>query len=528
MKSESLTTGLAGSGRNGMKPAAVAGSLLRLLALGAAVAIASSCGEQSAPTGSDNRTPNPGGNQAANPGGSNGGNNDTTRTGRNDTTTTGGKDTTKTGGNDTTKTGGKDTTRTGGNDTTKTGGGPRGFEPSPISCTPPDENQWYRTDNTLIVDKRNPAVLYVNVEWKGFFKSTDGGATWTRKTNGLVTDFKKASTGEPCYTEYPVAVQDPQNSNRILLATSAGGGGTINDMNARGGGVWESLDGGDSWRQTINETMNAYVTHALVIDPRNPQTFYYGTAASPASYREADTNKIWVTKGIIYKTTNSGRSWEELPTGFIKHARLSFIAINPDNSNILTASAVVMVHNPFGPNTVGSSQLGIIQSTDGGQSWRRIDNLPTAATASLFTASSSRNGNNFFHTAATSGGDPVKSYYSTDGGRTWKVSSRNMELVSYDPNDASGNRIIGYNWQCQGPCGMNLYQSNDAGATWTAFGTLPSEITNMMDHKTRVQNIVWHPTDPHSFFMSGANGYVWKTTNDGRTWSTLLSQSRLP
>lgn len=521
--------------------------------------LASSCGEQSSPTGTNDRTPSPGGNPAANPGGngSNGGKDttktggtdttkaggtdttkaggtDTTHTGGTDTTHTGGTDTTHTGGTDTTHTGGTDTTHTGGTDTTRTGGtdttntgGPRGFQPSPIQCTPPNQDQWYRTDNTLIVDRQNPSILYVNVEWKGFYKSTDGGATWTRKTNGLVSDFTNVNTGEACYTEYPVAVQDPVNPNRILLGGSAGGGGTINDMNAHAGGIWESVDGGESWRQTINETMNAYVTHALVIDPRNPQTFYYGTAASPASYMEADPNKIWVTQGIIYKTGNGGRTWSELPTGFVKHARLSFIAVNPENSSVLTASAVVMVHNPFGPNTVSSDQLGIIQSRDGGLSWQRIDNLPTPATAALFTASSSRNGNNFFHTAATNGGDPVKSYYSTDGGHTWRLSSRNMEMVSYDPNDASGNRLVGYNWQCMGPCGMNLYQSTDAGATWTAFGTLPAEITNIMDHKTRIQHLVWHPTDPHSFYLSGANGYVWKTTNDAQTWTTLLSLSKL-
>ncbi|MEZ5311425.1 MAG: hypothetical protein R2735_12710 [Microthrixaceae bacterium] len=250
------------------------------------------------------------------------------------------------------------------------------FEMVPIPCQPEGEHQWYRTDDTFVVDPSNPETMYVNVEYKGLFKSTDGGKTWARKTKGLVVDHRNATTNEPCYTEYPVAVIDPTNPKRILLATSGGGGGTINDPNMRGGGVYESTDGGEHWKQMINGEMNGYVTHALVLDPNDPKTVYYGSAASPASYREADPNEIWVTKGIIYKTVDNGKKWEELPTGFEKYMRLSFIAVDPADSKRITASTVLMSPGNGGPNVLGDNPLGIIQSTDGGASWNRVDNLP--------------------------------------------------------------------------------------------------------------------------------------------------------
>lgn len=401
------------------------------------------------------------------------------------------------------------------------------FEPSTIACAPQSEDEWYRTGNTFVVDPKNPNNLYVSVEWKGFHKSTDGGKTWTLKTNGIVTDFIDSQTKKPCYPEYPVAVIDPSNPSRILLATSGGGGGTLKDQNMHGGGVYETTDGGENWKQKINDTMNGYVTHALVLDPKNSQTFYYGTSASPASYDEADPNKIWVSKGVIYKTADNGKNWSELPTGIIKNVRLTYINVDPKDSNKLTADSVVMVHNPNGPNTVSEEQLGIIQSTDGGKTWKRIDNLPNGYVGALMTAGSKQNGNNMFHVAAVNGGTPGKSFFTTDSGKTWTESTKNLDLIAYDPNDASGNRILGYIWQCMGTCVKTLQESNDAGRTWHTFGTLPNEIVTLQDRKTRIQNIVWHPTDKNTIFLTGANGYVWKSTDNGTSWSLLLSVDKL-
>lgn len=401
------------------------------------------------------------------------------------------------------------------------------FEPMPIACTPPNNDQWYRTDNTLVLDPTDPNTLYVNIEWKGFYKSTDGGKTWTRKTNGIVVDHKDQETGNPCYGEYPVAVIDPSNPKRILLATSGGGGGTIKDQNMRGGGVYETTDGGETWKQTITDSMNGYVTHALVLDPKDSSTFYYGTAASPASYTEADPNKIWVSKGIIYKATKGGATWEELSTGFIKNARLTSIVIDPANSQRITAAAVVMIHNPSGPNTVSEEQMGIIQSVDGGQSWTRIDNLPAGYQAALQMAGSPTNGNNLFFIAATAGGTKSKSFFSGDTGKTWTESTESMDLVAFDPHDSSGKRILGYLWQCTGPCSRTLHESTDGGKTWKEFGTLPTEISNVTAKETRLQNIVWSPADSNTIYLSGAGGLVWKSINNGQSWTKLLSYDQL-
>ncbi|MCC7304226.1 hypothetical protein IT418_02325 [bacterium] len=399
----------------------------------------------------------------------------------------------------------------------------------PIECKPQDQNQWYRTDDTFLVDHKNPNIMYVNVEWKGFYKTTDGGKTWSRKVAGIFTDHIDITTRENCYSEFPTAIMDPNNSNRILLAT-AGSPGTLKDMNSRGGGIYETTDGGEHWTQKINDTMNVYTTEgALAFKPGDPNTYYYGTSAAPASYQEADQNKLFVTKGIIYKTTDNGKAWSELPTGFTKNARLSGIIIDTKNTNKITATTVVLARNSGGPNAVVPEQMGVIQSLDGGESWKRIGNLPKGYQGTYGTEYSHKNPDHIFTIAATQGGTPSKSFYSTDGGLTWKESEMAMDLVAYDPFDTQGNKLLGYKWQgCSGPCVYALYESTDAGKSWkTTKGTLPKEIKNIMDVKTRIYNIVWHPTDQNTLYVTGSYGYVWKSVDHGKTWVTLLSVDSL-
>ncbi len=79
----------------------------------------------------------------------------------------------------------------------------------------------------------------------------------------------------------------------------------------------------------------------------------------------------------------------------------------------------------------------------------------------------------------------------------------------------------------QGPAINKLQESTDGGATWNEFVNLPTEIKNIGDKKTLISNIVWHPTDKNTFYLSGASALVWKTTNNGKTWTKLLDYTVL-
>ena len=70
-----------------------------------------------------------------------------------------------------------------------------------FDCAPRTDDEWYRTDHTLVVDPNNADVMYVSIEWKGVFKSTDGGKTWQEKTNGILAYARSDDKSKRCFGE---------------------------------------------------------------------------------------------------------------------------------------------------------------------------------------------------------------------------------------------------------------------------------------------------------------------------------------
>lgn len=72
-----------------------------------------------------------------------------------------------------------------------------------------------------------------------------------------------------------------------------------------------------------------------------------------------------------------------------------------------------------------------------------------------------------------------------------------------------------------------LYRSDDLGENWSAMASLnavPGSDTWTFippPHHPHVKNIVFHPTDPATFFALVEQGALLKTTDDGATWTEL-------
>lgn len=70
---------------------------------------------------------------------------------------------------------------------------------------------------------------------------------------------------------------------------------------------------------------------------------------------------------------------------------------------------------------------------------------------------------------------------------------------------------------------QQLAQQNSS-AIWAPFGpnVLPDNLTGYMENGIgRINCIAFHPTNANTFFVGVAQGGVWKTTNNGNTWTPL-------
>ncbi|MCX6296425.1 MAG: hypothetical protein NTX97_10230, partial [Bacteroidetes bacterium] len=66
--------------------------------------------------------------------------------------------------------------------------------------------------------------------------------------------------------------------------------------------------------------------------------------------------------------------------------------------------------------------------------------------------------------------------------------------------------------------------SSFSAAAWSPFGpyTLPGNLTGYMQNGIgRINCIAFHPTLPGTYYVGVAQGGLWKTTNDGLTWTPL-------
>jgi hypothetical protein len=144
------------------------------------------------------------------------------------------------------------------------------------------------------------------------YKTTDGGANWNLRSNGLSTSAINS------------LVIDPATPNTLYV--------TFEGCCAPGSGFYKTTNGADNWAPVVSSP--ALAPTALTIDPLTPTTLYLADAATP---------------GTIFKSTNSGATWQAL--GTVTFAR-SF-AVSPHTAGVVYA---------------GTDQ-GIFKSTDGGANW---------------------------------------------------------------------------------------------------------------------------------------------------------------
>jgi photosystem II stability/assembly factor-like uncharacterized protein len=389
-----------------------------------------------------------------------------------------------------------------------------------VDCTPHSYPQ--RTNQSLAVDPFDDRIVYVGVEGEGFFKTTDDGATWTRVVDGIKA-FEKRGGGF-CYSEFFDTVIDSRNPEHVCMAM-AGSPGTLDVMQAANQGVYCSYDGGAHWEQRVAPGMNLAI-YALAMDPTDGEVIYAGSNANAASYAGADPNRLFNTVGVVYKTTDGGLSWTELPTGLERGTRVTNIRIDPDAPVVVYASTFGLLSG--GGSNYLDPQFGVLKSIDGGATW-----------ASMKRGLGAELRHQAIFRMDLSPHDPRRliisvgdtSYYlSLDGAQSFaRPASPTSQtgIMQFDPTDATGRRIVGLS-----QAGTHIVESMDAGQSWRAIASLPPDMLNNGDPSrptgVRPSDIEISRQNPRVMYLSGSHGSVYRSPDGGATWRKVLSASTLP
>jgi hypothetical protein len=192
--------------------------------------------------------------------------------------------------------------------------------------------------NSLAIDPRSSAAIYASQgdPWDPadvpIYKSIDGGAHWVAEAAGI---------GDAPTSVVAIA---PSLSSTLYAGASEA--------------VFKSIDSGLSWE--MSSRLPGYYVSALAIDPTNADVVY--VAQTVAGFSSGpDTGKI-------FKSTDGGGQWRQVPIPVPAPVAVSSLAIDP-----ATPSIVYAAYGSFGADGTG----GVLKSIDAGETWIAAqDGLP--------------------------------------------------------------------------------------------------------------------------------------------------------
>lgn len=194
------------------------------------------------------------------------------------------------------------------------------------------------TDSTSNARRRTQWLALRQVTAAGTFEPHVLGRALNRKQR-LFGSTPFINTAEPGGCAWlPIG---PRNVNgRIRCLAIHPTDGSILYAGAAAGGVWKTMDGGQSWKPTMSTQLSLAIG-ALAIDPSNPETVYAATG-EPVNLADAfgpagtPGSTAWFYEGEgVLRSTNGGASWVLLGRPNDYHYK---IAVDPFNSaNVLCA-----------------------------------------------------------------------------------------------------------------------------------------------------------------------------------------------
>ena len=329
----------------------------------------------------------------------------------------------------------------------------------------------------LMMDPSNARILYASTwrfrrgayffesggEGSALWKSTDGGDTWKELSRN-----KGMPKGTLGIIGVSVSASNTQNVYAIV--------------EAKEGGVFRSRDGGDTWAKTTDSA-----------DLRQRAWYYSRIYADPK-----DEDSAYVVNVRFHKTKDGGKTWSAIATP------------HGDNHDLWVA--------PNDPKRmIEANDGGVNVTTDGGATWTKEDNQPTAQfyrvsvdtdfPYRILGPQQDNSAVRIRHRSAGGGIGP-RDWEETAGGESGYIVAdpKNPDIVY---GGSYGGLLTILNHRTGEVRDVNPWPDNPMG--WGAA-----------DIKHRFQwnfPVFFSPNDPTKLYA--ASQYLMESTNGGASWRTI-------
>ena len=127
-------------------------------------------------------------------------------------------------------------------------------------------------------------------------------------------------------------------------------------MGATGGGVWKTIDGGQTWKNISDGYFGGSIG-AVAVSESDPNTIYVGTG------EQTVRGNVSPGYGGFWKSEDAGETWKKLNLD-IDQVQVGRIKIHPKNPNIVFIAIM-------GDLFKNSKNRGIYKTNDGGNTWKK-------------------------------------------------------------------------------------------------------------------------------------------------------------
>src|SRR6516165_6293641 len=148
----------------------------------------------------------------------------------------------------------------------------------------------------------------------------------------------------------------PSRGGRVTTVTGVPSQSKTFYMGVASGGLFRTIDGGQSWFPISDGQVPLGSTGAVAVADSDPKVVYLGTGSD-------DVRSNVSTGRGIYKSIDEGKTWTF--AGLHDAGQIGGIRIHPTDPNTLWVAVQ-------GDAFRDSSERGVFKSTDGGRTWRKV------------------------------------------------------------------------------------------------------------------------------------------------------------